>query len=52
MRLTILCEVHSWYCIRKANVGLANLDKMVGTQEEKDMIAGQLYFSVHGGISN
>ena len=35
---------HSWYCIRKANVGLANLDKMVGTQEEKDMIAGQLYF--------
>ena len=23
---------------------LANLDKMVGTQEEKDMIAGQLYF--------
>ena len=35
---------HSWYCIRKANVGLANLDKLVGTQEEKDMIAGQLYF--------
>ena len=23
---------HSWYCIRKANVGLANLDKLVGTQ--------------------
>ena len=35
---------HSWYCIRKANVGLANLDKLVGTQEEKDLIAGQLYF--------
>lgn len=35
---------HSWYCIRKANDGLANLDKLVGTQEEKDMIAGQLYF--------
>ncbi len=35
---------HAWYCIRKANIGLANLDKFVGTQEEKDLIAGQLYF--------
>ncbi|WP_372776052.1 RagB/SusD family nutrient uptake outer membrane protein [Mangrovibacterium sp.] len=36
---------HAWYCIRKANMGLANLDKMVvATQEEKDIIAGQLYF--------
>jgi len=35
---------HAWYCIRKANLGLANLDKMVGTQEEKNLIAGQLYF--------
>lgn len=35
---------HSWYCIRKANIGLANLNKLVGTQEEKDLIAGQLYF--------
>ncbi|MDQ0638378.1 hypothetical protein QF042_001943 [Pedobacter sp. W3I1] len=35
----------SWYAIRKANVGLANLDKLTdATQEEKDMIAGQLYF--------
>ena len=34
-----------WYGIRKANIGLANLDKMVdATQEEKDIIAGQLYF--------
>lgn len=34
-----------WYGIRKANVGLANLDKMTdATQEEKDLIAGQLYF--------
>ena len=31
--------------IRKANIGLENLDKMVdATQEEKDIIAGQLYF--------
>lgn len=36
---------HAWYCIRKANLGLANLDKMTDcTQEEKDLIAGQLYF--------
>lgn len=36
---------HAWYCIRKANIGLANLDKMTeATQEEKDLIAGQLYF--------
>lgn len=35
----------SWYGIRKANVGLANLDKLIdATQEEKDLIAGQLYF--------
>ena len=38
---------HSWYCIRKANVGLKALeDGMLvnATQEEKDLIAGQLYF--------
>ena len=34
----------SWYGIRKANLGLANLDKMSGTQEEKDAIKGQLLF--------
>ncbi len=35
----------SWYGIRKANVGLANLDKLVeATQEEKDIIKGQLLF--------
>lgn len=36
---------HAWYCIRKANIGIANLDKLTeATQEEKDIIAGQLYF--------
>lgn len=36
---------HAWYCIRKANMGLANLDRLTSaTQEEKDLIAGQLYF--------
>jgi hypothetical protein len=35
----------SWYGIRKANIGLANLDKMVNaTQEEKDAVKGQLLF--------
>ena len=38
---------NSWYCIRKANVGLEALEsgKMInGSKEEKDLIAGQLYF--------
>lgn len=36
---------HAWYCIRKCNLGLANLDKLTtATQEEKNLIAGQLYF--------
>ncbi len=35
----------SWYGIRKANVGLANLEYLTdATQEEKDLIEGQLYF--------
>lgn len=36
---------HAWYCIRKANLGLANLEKLtVATEEERNIIAGQLYF--------
>ena len=35
----------AWYGIRKANIGLSNLDKLTeATQEEKDLIEGQLYF--------
>ena len=35
----------AWYAIRKCNLGLANLSKMTdATQEEKDLIAGQMYF--------
>jgi len=35
----------SWYAIRKANIGLANLDKLTdATDEQKNLIAGQLYF--------
>jgi hypothetical protein len=33
-----------WYGIHKANLGLANLDKLNATQEEKDLIKGQLLF--------
>ena len=36
---------HAWYCIRKCNIGLANLDLMTDcTQEEKNFIKGQLLF--------
>jgi hypothetical protein len=35
---------HGWYAIRKANVGLNNLDKFQGTQMERDLIEGQLLF--------
>lgn len=35
----------SWYAIRKANIGIANLDKLTeATDEEKSLITGQLYF--------
>jgi hypothetical protein len=35
----------AWYGIRKANIGIANLDRMTGvTEEQKNVIAGQLYF--------
>lgn len=36
---------HAWYSIRKANMGIENLDKLTGaTQEERNLIEGQLYF--------
>ena len=36
---------HAWYCIRKCNLGLQNIDKFVtGSAEEKKLIEGQLYF--------
>lgn len=35
----------AWYAIRKANIGIANLALLKdATQEEKDLIEGQLYF--------
>jgi len=35
---------HSWYCIRKCNMAIENIDQMVGTKEEKELILGQAYF--------
>lgn len=35
---------HAWYCIRKTNLGLENMDKFTGTEEEKNLLKGQLHF--------
>ena len=35
---------HAWFCIRHCNLGIANLDKFTGSPDEKNVIAGQLYF--------
>ncbi len=36
---------NSWYGIRKANIGIANLGNLVSaTEEERNLIEGQLYF--------
>lgn len=44
-RLKVSLWKGAWYSIRKCNVGIENFDYFTeGTQEEKDMILGQLYF--------
>lgn len=36
---------HAWYCIRKANVGLQNMDLMSdASKDERNAVEGQLYF--------
>lgn len=36
---------HAWYCIAKVNKALASIDEyFVGSQEEKNLLLGQLYF--------
>lgn len=36
---------NAWYGVNKANIGIKNLEKFVdGTQEEKNLITGQLHF--------
>ena len=35
---------NSWYCIRKCNMGIENIKSLVGTDEERNLLLGQLYF--------
>ena len=35
---------NSWYCIRKCNMGIENIKSLVGTDEERDLLLGQMYF--------
>ena len=35
---------NSWYCIRKCNMGIDNIGSLVGTDEERDILLGQMYF--------
>lgn len=35
---------HAWFCIRHCNTGLANIDKLAASTEEKNAIEGQLLF--------
>ena len=36
---------NAWYAIRKCNIGISKLDQLIdATQEERDLIEGQLYF--------
>ncbi len=34
----------SWYSIRKCNMGIANIKSLIGTDEERDILLGQMYF--------
>ena len=35
---------NSWYCTRKCNMGIENIKSLVGTDEERDLLLGQMYF--------
>ena len=35
---------NSWYCIRKCNMGIENIGSLIGTDEERDLLLGQMYF--------
>ena len=34
----------AWYCIRKCNMGIEHIGSLVGTDEERDLLLGQMYF--------
>ena len=35
---------NSWYCIRKCNMGIENIKSLIGSDEERDLLLGQMYF--------
>ena len=35
---------NSWYCIRKCNMGIEQIKSLIGTDEERDLLLGQMYF--------
>jgi hypothetical protein len=35
---------NSWYCIRKCNMGIEHIKSLVGTDEERNLLLGQMYF--------
>lgn len=35
---------NSWYSIRKCNMGIEHIGSLVGTDEERDLLLGQMYF--------
>ena len=35
---------NSWYSIRKCNLGIENIGSLIGTDEERDILLGQMYF--------
>ena len=34
----------AWYCIRKCNMGIEQIKSMIGSDEERDLLLGQMYF--------
>ena len=35
---------NAWYCIRKCNMGIENIKSLVGIDEERNVLLGQMYF--------
>lgn len=35
---------NAWYCIRKCNMGIAKIDNLVGSEEERKLLLGQMHF--------
>ena len=35
---------NSWYSIRKCNMGIENIKSLIGSDEERDLLLGQMYF--------